>query len=134
MSSLSPSHRIDLEAELTSSFGDSVGTKQTQPFSEDLHQRVLNYQNELFDAREVNIAKRREEPEMAAQVGYDSASVLDETSLTLSSHHRTGRIADSRGRQGDARSARSRPSGLPRRARGCTGTKGAKERGRDTET
>ncbi|ORY88678.1 Serine/arginine repetitive matrix protein 2 [Leucosporidium creatinivorum] len=39
---------------------------QTQPFSEDLHQRVLTYQNELFDAREENIRKRVEEPELAA--------------------------------------------------------------------
>lgn len=46
----------------------TTGNVQTQPFSEDLHQRVLTYQNQLFEAREENIRKRREEPEMAASV------------------------------------------------------------------
>ncbi|KAM0787151.1 hypothetical protein ACM66B_006402 [Microbotryomycetes sp. NB124-2] len=40
---------------------------ETQPFSEELHKRVLINQNQLFDDREVNIRKRREEPAMAAQ-------------------------------------------------------------------
>jgi hypothetical protein len=41
---------------------------ETQPWSEDLHQRVLTYQNELVNAREENVRKRAEEPEMAAGV------------------------------------------------------------------
>ncbi|KAK4047293.1 hypothetical protein OIO90_006254 [Microbotryomycetes sp. JL221] len=39
---------------------------ETQPFSEELHKRVLINQNQLFDDREANIQKRVEEPAMAA--------------------------------------------------------------------
>lgn len=45
-----------------------AGNVDTQAFSDELHQRVLQYQNELFDARELNVRKRAEEPAMAAAV------------------------------------------------------------------
>jgi hypothetical protein len=43
---------------------------KTQPFDENLHQRVLNYQNELFDAREVNARERVDAPTRTAQVRF----------------------------------------------------------------
>lgn len=41
---------------------------KTQPFDETLHQRVLKYQNDLFDAREINARERVDAPTRTAQV------------------------------------------------------------------
>ncbi|GAA5988547.1 hypothetical protein JCM10908_003616 [Rhodotorula pacifica] len=40
---------------------------KTQPFDENLHQRVLKYQNDLFDAREINARERVDAPARTAQ-------------------------------------------------------------------
>ncbi|GAA6030729.1 hypothetical protein JCM8097_006292 [Rhodosporidiobolus ruineniae] len=40
--------------------------EKTQPFDDVLHQRVLNYQNELFDAREENARERVDAPARTA--------------------------------------------------------------------
>ncbi|GAA6024945.1 hypothetical protein JCM10207_001442 [Rhodosporidiobolus poonsookiae] len=40
---------------------------KTQPFDDALHQRVLKYQNELFDAREVNARERVDAPARTAE-------------------------------------------------------------------
>ncbi|BGP58620.1 hypothetical protein JCM8202_006403 [Rhodotorula sphaerocarpa] len=40
---------------------------KTQPFDETLHQRVLKYQNDLFDAREINARERVDAPTRTAQ-------------------------------------------------------------------
>ncbi|KAK4047814.1 hypothetical protein OIV83_005157 [Microbotryomycetes sp. JL201] len=58
-----PSERVKTQPKNRQYADDS----ETQPFSEELHKRVLINQNQLFDDREVNIRKRREEPAMAAQ-------------------------------------------------------------------
>lgn len=41
---------------------------KTQPFDDNLHQRVLKYQNDLFDAREINARERVDAPARTAQV------------------------------------------------------------------
>ncbi|GAA5972422.1 hypothetical protein JCM21900_004533 [Sporobolomyces salmonicolor] len=43
------------------------GLTKTQPFDDTLHQRVLKYQNDLFDAREVNARERVDAPARAAE-------------------------------------------------------------------
>ncbi|BGP28248.1 serine/arginine repetitive matrix protein 2 [Rhodotorula toruloides] len=48
---------------------------KTQPFDENLHQRVLNYQNELFDAREVNARERVDAPTRTAQYIQEVVSI-----------------------------------------------------------
>ncbi|GAA5868035.1 hypothetical protein JCM3774_001576 [Rhodotorula dairenensis] len=40
---------------------------KTQPFDDNLHQRVLKYQNDLFDAREINARERVDAPARTAQ-------------------------------------------------------------------
>ncbi|BGP20997.1 hypothetical protein JCM10213_003238 [Rhodosporidiobolus nylandii] len=40
---------------------------KTQPFDDPLHQRVLKYQNDLFDAREVNARERVDAPARTAE-------------------------------------------------------------------
>ncbi|GAA5852822.1 hypothetical protein JCM9279_006195 [Rhodotorula babjevae] len=40
---------------------------KTQPFNDELHQRVLKYQNDLFDAREVNARERVDAPSRTAE-------------------------------------------------------------------
>lgn len=40
----------------------------TEPFSEDLHDKVLKYQDEFFVARVENVTRRKELPELAAAV------------------------------------------------------------------
>ncbi|POY72807.1 hypothetical protein BMF94_4216 [Rhodotorula taiwanensis] len=40
---------------------------KTQPFDDTLHQRVLKYQNDLFDAREINARERVDAPARTAQ-------------------------------------------------------------------
>lgn len=45
----------------------SAARAGTQPFDEDLHQRVVNLQNDLFDQRELNAVARVEKPREAEQ-------------------------------------------------------------------
>ncbi|TNY18764.1 Serine/arginine repetitive matrix protein 2 [Rhodotorula diobovata] len=40
---------------------------KTQPFNDELHQRVLKYQNDLFDAREINARERVDAPARTAE-------------------------------------------------------------------
>lgn len=46
----------------------SLDLGKTQPFDDNLHQRVLKYQNDLFDAREINARERVDAPARTAQV------------------------------------------------------------------
>lgn len=46
----------------------SIELGKTQPFDDNLHQRVLKYQNDLFDAREINARERVDAPARTAQV------------------------------------------------------------------
>jgi hypothetical protein len=45
-----------------------VDLPDTEPFKDDLHQRIVDYQNQLFEAREENVNARRTEPQRIAGV------------------------------------------------------------------
>jgi hypothetical protein len=88
------SQRLDTDSGLLSK--DAV---ETQPLDQKLDTNVRKYQEQLFEAREVNAKERRDAPERVAEVRPNSSArsrQQSEANPLLSSRFCTGCEADAR--------------------------------------